>query len=224
MMNISQIDNSRNFKGSLSPKVIKHIRKAEKLDIITTVNKANYYGEVLTAEKIDNIKTAANNIIEKLVALAKALPEKAQIVLMQNFNELYIRGLFKDKHTTTDFHVFYPYASGPIGRLTSTKGEFYSLESLSNQFKTLLKEKDIKEDLALRIRDSIDVGIKKGKIKTDKSLQKRYDYYKEEFPMIESYRDRHFSKMEEYLRQQEIEKENSKYLPLRQRILKRFGF
>lgn len=223
-MNILPINNSTNFEGSLSPKVVKQIRKAERIDIASVVNKANYRGEILSEETINAIRNSASRYIESLENLAKALPKKARIVLKKTFDELYIRGQFADKHMNEEFHVFYPYAGGPIGRLTNTKGEHYSMDYLNSQFKTLLEEKNIREDLALRIRDSIDAAIKKGEIKSEESLQKRYDYYKEEFPGIEIYRKRHLGRIEDYKIKANVEKENSKYLPLGRRILAKFGF
>ena len=62
-MNILPIDNSNSFKGTLSKKVVRHIKKAERANIMSEVKKANNYGEVLTAEKINVIKDSANNII-----------------------------------------------------------------------------------------------------------------------------------------------------------------
>ena len=221
-MNILPIDNSNSFKGALSKKVVRHIKKAERANIMSEVKKANSYGEVLTAEKINVIKDSANNIINNLKTLAEELPQNAKIVLKEKTNGLHVRGIFSDKYIKEDFYVYNPYMGGLPGQLTNSSGDYFSIATLMDQ--NMLKAKDVKENIALDVRNSIDKATKEGKIKSDKSLQKRYDYYKEEFPIIESYRKRHQLYMEEYANKQQVKNENSKYLPLGQRILQKLGF
>ena len=223
-MNISKVDNSNSFKGTLSPKVIKGIKKAERLDIAASVRQANNYGEVLSAEKVNAIKDSTNAIIARLIRLAAALPKKAQIVLQDRLDGFYIRGKFADKYTKKDFYVFDPFRNSLMGKLINSEGKYFSIATLADQAKLILSAKDAKDNIAQDIKYSIEKNIKNGKIKSEKALERRYSYYRKEFPTLESNREKHLAMIEEYKKQQEIENENSKYLPLGQRILQKLGF
>ena len=106
-MNISPTNNSNCFKGKLSPKVTKQIKKIQKKDICCLVYDNNCNRKLTSEDAINTINVHAKFIIRTLEKVANLLPQKAKICLKEEHNgSVYIQGKFSDKYTKYNFRIF----------------------------------------------------------------------------------------------------------------------